>query len=106
MYYCNRRVGRRKLIRWALSTEDLRVPFDLISTFELISEQEIRDMATEFSLEAQTASIKQLSKIVGVKERHEQQIAVTVESHNMSALQEAYQLGFDAGVAHAASKKD
>ena len=62
---------------------------------------------SDTSHEALLASINHNPKILGIKTEHEQQLAASLESINVSALQAAFRLGFDAGVkAEAAKQKD
>jgi hypothetical protein len=62
---------------------------------------------SDSSHEALVASINHNSKILGIKTEHEQQLAASLESVNVSALHAAFRLGFDAGVkAKAAAQKD
>jgi hypothetical protein len=59
-----------------------------------------RDMS-EPSVAAEAASIKSHSKLLGVKAGREQELVSTLERLNVSALEDAFKMGFDAGVAYA-----
>jgi hypothetical protein len=63
-------------------------------------------MSEDTSIEALNASIKFTSKIIGAKERCEQELAAAIESANISVLLEVFRMGVDVGIEIGKSQKD